>query len=245
MTRIKYGYLHWTDTDIFIQKIENISQAVSQENVNDFSINDVLEIYNILRWMQSDKMIYQKQEELNQLSLQYEKILEKYLGRYMNHIIDENFQNLYDEIEWEYKEDFWTLFERYKIYKKVSSGTFKKVIYKSRVLITQILEHSQIVKLYTEVLREWFLNTPDAAKILLDKYEIHPLNTKHSICLPELSEDDINEIFMNYINSPLAHINYLEIIYGVRSNAQLPISDKAKLNAIRGGTGEPMPVLYI
>ena len=68
MTRIKYGYLHWTDTDIFIQKIENISQAVSQENVNDFSINDVLEIYNILRWMQSDKMIYQKQEELNQLS---------------------------------------------------------------------------------------------------------------------------------------------------------------------------------
>ena len=39
MTRIKYGYLHWTDTDIFIQKIENISQAVSQENVNDFSIN--------------------------------------------------------------------------------------------------------------------------------------------------------------------------------------------------------------
>ena len=38
---------------------------------------------------------------------------------------------------------------------------------------------------------------------------------------------------MNYINSPLAHINYLEIIYGVRSNAQLPISDKVKLNAAR------------
>ena len=233
MTRIKYGYLHWNDTDIFIQKIENISQKVTQDNVNDFSINDVLEIYNILCWMKSDKKIYQKQEVLSQLSLQYEKILEKYLGRYMNHIIDENLQNLYDEIEWEYKEDFWTLFERYKIYKKVSSGTFKKVIYKSGVSITQILEHSQIVKFYTEVLREWFLNTPDAAKILLDKYEIHPLNTKHSICLPELSEDDINEIFMNYINSPLAHINYLEIIYGVRSNAQLPISDKVKLNAAR------------
>ena len=44
MTRIKYGYLHWTDTDIFIQKIENISQKVTQDNVNDFSINDVLEI---------------------------------------------------------------------------------------------------------------------------------------------------------------------------------------------------------
>ena len=103
MTRIKYGYLHWNDTDIFIQKIENISQKVTQDNVNDFSINDVLEIYNILCWMKSDKKIYQKQEVLSQLSLQYEKILEKYLGRYMNHIIDENLQNLYDEIEWEYK----------------------------------------------------------------------------------------------------------------------------------------------
>ena len=71
MTRIKYGYLHWTDTDIFIQKIENISQKVTQDNVNDFSINDVLEIYNILRWMKSDKKICQKQEVLNQLSLQY------------------------------------------------------------------------------------------------------------------------------------------------------------------------------
>ena len=98
MTRIKYGYLHWTDTDIFIQKIENISQKVTQDNVNDFSINDVLEIYNILRWMKSDKKIYQKQEVLNQLSLQYKNILEKYLGRYMNHIIDENFQNLYGNI---------------------------------------------------------------------------------------------------------------------------------------------------
>ena len=47
MTRIKYGYLHWNDTDIFIQKIENISQKVTQDNVNDFSINDVLEIYNL------------------------------------------------------------------------------------------------------------------------------------------------------------------------------------------------------
>lgn len=233
MTRIKYGYLQWTDANIFIQKIENISQKVTQDNVSDFSINDALEIYNILCWMKSDKKIYHKQEELNQLSLQYRKILEKYLGRYMNHIIDENFQNLYDEIEWKYKEDFWTLFESYKIYKKVSSGTFKKVIYKSRVSITQILEHPQIVKFYSEVLREWFLNTPDAARILIDKYEIHPLNMKHPIYLPELSEDDINEILLNYINSPLAHINYLEIIYGVRSNAQLPISDKVKLNAAR------------
>lgn len=165
MKRIKYSYFQWIDTDTIIQKIKTIGRQVTQGEAPLFSVNDALEIYNILCMMKSDKKIYPKQDEFNQLSLQYEKILEKYLGRYMNSIENENFQKLYDEIEWEYIEDFWTLFEKFKIYKKVSDETFKKVIYKSNISIEQILNHSQIVKHYTEILREWFLNTPDAACI--------------------------------------------------------------------------------
>ena len=57
------------------------------------------------------------------------------------------------------------------------------------------------------------------------------------IYLPELSKEEINQIFMNYIEVPYANINVLETIMNICFSNELPISNKVKLAAKRRRDG--------
>lgn len=131
--------------------------------------------------------------------------------------IDEiNIINTIDSVDHTYKEDFWELFDKYKVYNRISDKKFDEVL-KNTYTLEMISDLKNIVKYYESVIREHLLKYEDSEIILLDKYEIVRENNQKQIYLPdELTGEDKELILKNYIESQNPNLNYLRVIFNMR-----------------------------
>ncbi len=201
------------------------------------TINDILEYEHVRRLTSKLKEISDEWKKRISGFEEHIKQINEFIGRYFACIDNQNCRQIYNELELIYKEDFWELFEKYKVFKKVDSFVFEDIIMNSQSSIYHILGCKGIVQNYSEAIKHYFMCNWDAAKILLDKNEISLTRRNKMIYLPELSKEEINQIFMNYIEVPYANINVLETIMNICFSNELPISNKVKLAAKRRRDG--------
>lgn len=200
--------------------------------VND--INDVLELYNISKmfnhelylhsWTSSDKETFKEQVAKNKITI----------GLYMSKIDDNNLLDHYKDIISDYIHSFWELVNDQKVYKRISDDVFKNLLLNKKLLINEILKHKGIVQHYGNALRGFLLNYPKSAEILLDAYEVlDPFKTTELYIPKSLTTVDKEQIISNYLDSPDANLNYIELITTMRSRDEIVISDKIRLKAMR------------
>ena len=201
------------------------------------TINDILEYEHVRRLTSKLKEISDEWKKRISVFEEHIKKINELIGRYFGCIDNQNCKQIYNELELIYKEDFWELFEKYKVFKKVDSFVFEDIIMNSQSSIYHILGCKGIVQNYSGVIKHYFMCHWDAAKILLDKNEISLTRRNKMIYLPELSNEEINQIFMNYIEVPYANINVLETIMNICFSNELPVSNKVKLAAKRRRDG--------
>ena len=201
------------------------------------TINDILEYEHVRRLTSKLKEISDEWKKRISGFEEHIKQINEFIGRYFACIDNQNCRQIYNELELIYKEDFWELFEKYKVFKKVDSFVFEDIIMNSQSSIYHILGCKGIVQNYSGVIKHYFMCHWDAAKILLDKNEISLTRRNKMIYLPELSNEEINQIFMNYIEVPYANINVLETIMNICFSNELPVSNKVKLAAKRRRDG--------
>lgn len=201
------------------------------------TINDILEYEHVRRLTSKLKEISDEWKKRISVFEEHIKKINELIGRYFGCIDNQNCKQIYNELELIYKEDFWKLFEKYKVFKKVDSFVFEDIIMNSQSSIYHILGCKGIVQNYSEAIKHYFMCHWDAAKILLDKNEISLTRRNKMIYLPELSKEEINQIFMNYIEVPYANINVLETIMNICFSNELPVSNKVKLAAKRRRDG--------
>lgn len=198
----------------------------------DYSMEDIIDYYNIGHLIEEkdkiNKSIFNYEEEKLK---EYEKKIKQVTGKFMNFIDDSNCKEIYDQLDIEWREDFWKLFAEFKVYSHVGERTFEDILFNSEIAIYDILKYRYIVKTYARIIKKWLLEYWDSAEILLDKYVIG--KNKEDINLPELDRKDIDNIFMHYISSPYPHINRLEIIQNIKNTKQFTVSDKIKANAVK------------
>ena len=195
------------------------------------TINDILEYEHVIKLTSKLEGI---SDEWKKHISEFEeciKQINELVGRYLGCIENQNCKQIYDELELIYKEDFWELFEKYKVFKKIDPFVFEDIIMNSTCSIYHILGRKCVVQNYSEAIKHYFMRHWDAAKILLDKNETFLTKRNKGIYLPELSREEINQIFMNYIDAPYANINILETIMNICFSNELPISNKVKLAA--------------
>lgn len=167
----------------------------------------------------------------------YKKIIEQFnpiIGKFFGTIIDSNIVEEYLKVDIDYRNDYWSLFENYKVYKRISENVFSRLINLSEVSLYDILRHHTLVQYYGTVVRNKMLKDNLSAKILLDKYEMKHPGEPLQIYLPnELTNADKELIIHNYIKSEDANLNLLEVIQNLQSTAEFSISDRTKLMAKR------------
>ena len=198
----------------------------------DYSMEDIIDYYNIGHLIEEkdkiNKSIFNYEEEKLK---KYEKKIKQVTGKFMNFIDDSNCKEIYDQLDIEWREDFWKLFAEFKVYSHVGERAFEDILFNSKIAIYDILKYRYIVKAYARIIKKWLLEYWASAEILLDKYVIG--KNKEDINLPELDRKDIDNIFMHYISSPYPHINRLEIIQNIKNTKQFTVSDKIKANAVK------------
>lgn len=132
------------------------------ENKKDYNINDIIELYNITKYV--DTECYKKYK-LNWSEDDISKIkdvIKKYKGiiaRYIKSISNENITTKYMEIKddyYDYREDFFELLEKYKVYENISECIFSELLHTPKVFLEYILRNKNMTYYHGNAIRERF-----------------------------------------------------------------------------------------
>ena len=138
MSRIKYYSSSDLSTGHNLIKCEEIlNQFDEEKEYND--VNDVLELYNITLFFDNElKLLKWSDVEYEN----YKKISGKMKGKvykFFSSIRNDNFKVMYDEVLFEYKDDFWLLFNDNIGRLNIDSKTFDDVLNSNHINIYDIL----------------------------------------------------------------------------------------------------------
>lgn len=228
--RIKY----YSKSDLSIgwnlQKIEEIIKEYDEKR-KDYKINDIIEFYNITKFL--DNELYLKNwdkdyiDDLKNINIK----LKASIGRHFNNIKNKNIYEIFNSIEIRYKEDFFEIFENYKLYNRINQTSFNRLISNTHIL-ELVLRNKKITEVYTDIIIKKFQKYNDSALILMNKYVLERNDNEELYIPKKLTIVERENIFIKYIKSREANLNYLRVILNIESNPNvLLISDKTKLLA--------------
>ena len=213
-----------------LQKGEHILRGdIKQEYVD---INDILELYNIKKYI--DKELYLKSWTTDDINNFKQKIVSfgKIIAQFMSAITNENFDQIYQNIIFDYEKSFWELINNLNLSKNISKDKLLGVLENKSYIKYEILQNKQIVEHFDKVLKTFFLNHPESAEIVLSVYEVKKDNNESPYYLPKsLTVEDKENIIINYLNSSQTNINYVSLIPNARNQTDFKLSDKTRLLA--------------
>lgn len=214
---------------IHLEKIE--TYIVPQ--FEDINVNDAIEFFQIKLYF--DDGFCPKEwtnEQYNQFSKKQRDLFSLTM-RFFNCLNDNNIVDEYEKVELDYKEAFWELFNKCKLYNKISPDVFADILHSKYVAPNHIFEKNNIVKEYGEILREYIKQNLYMVKILIDAYE-QDFKEGNKLYLPdELTGDEICNCFDIYIQSAQADFYSLESIFQMKCTDRFPVTDELRLKAKR------------
>lgn len=215
-----------------LKKGEDILRNPTKSNYT--NINDVLELYNIKKYIDNDLYLHgwtpKDITNFKQKVSEYGKII----GQFMSNIDDSNVIQLYEDTCREYISSFWELVNNQSIFKRISNTNLNLILSKEPHIIRTILSHKKIVEHYNTELRNFLLTYSGAAEILLSIYEVKDEFRNDQKFVPKsLSIEDKENIISDYLDSDNTNLNYIGLIQNVKSRSDFKISDKTRLKAKR------------
>ncbi|RCW28768.1 hypothetical protein [Marinilabilia salmonicolor] len=198
------------------------------------NINDVLELYNIKKYI--DNELFLKDWTVEDIDDFKQKVNEygKIIGRFMSNINNDNIIDLYEETLHSYIGSFWELVNNQNVFKRISKNTFSSILSNEPHLIHEILTHQALVKYYDTEIKSFLLTYSNSAEILLSFYEVQDEFKRNQEFIPKsLSIEDKEKIISNYLDSNDINLNYIGLIQNVRNRSEFKISNKTRLQAKR------------
>lgn len=236
MGRVKFYSIYDMNISENLSNIKKIVENFNNEKT-EYNINDIIEFYNITKYI--DTKCYKNclLDWTERDILKIEKTVKKYksiISCYLKSISNETIIVIYKEIDYCYKEDFFKLLEKYKIYEKISEQAFDILLHTKSVFLEYILYNKKMTYYYGNIIRQRFFEDIESAEIILDYYEAKSINNEKTIYFPKvLTSQDKEEIIKKYVNSENPNLNYLILINNIRNREELSISDKTRLESIR------------
>lgn len=232
MERVKFFSVNDMASGYYLRKIETLFKQYGEgKEVED--INVVIELYNVKKYF--DNKLYLKDWTPDDIKL-YENRVRSYLGviaKFIKSITNDSFEKTYNQVDRQYKDDFWELVEKFKIYESITQDEFREFMNNSKVWLHELLTHKDITEYFGAIIRDYMLSDCLSAELLLNKYEMKHIRDKETLYFPKkLSNTDKETIIINYIDSKNPNLNYLRLIANIQSNKdKLEISPKTILKS--------------
>lgn len=232
MERVKFYSVHDIMCGHNLRNSEHLLREYQAgREIND--INDIIEIYNVKKYFENRIYLSDWSQEM---IICYENLIKSYFRKvatFFKLINDDTIVNYYDTVDRSYKDDFWELVEKFKVYENISEVAFGKFIQYKHVWLYEILKHKSITKYFGESIRSYMLQNSSSAKLLLEEYEMKHIDLKKPLYFPnELSNADKEIIIKDYLESETPNLNYVQLIANVQScKDKLELSPKTKLLA--------------
>jgi hypothetical protein len=215
-----------------LSKGEHILRKETLLNYTD--INDILELYNIKKYIDNDLYLRDWSQEdikdFKQKATEYGKVI----GQFMSKIDDSNVVDLHEKILHAYVDSFWEIVNNQKVFKRISKSNFSDIFSNEPHLMHEVLKHSALVSHYDAEIKSFLLTYPLSAEILLSVYEVQNDFRRIQKFIPKsLSIEDKENIVSSYLDSNNVNLNYLRLIQNARNETNFRISDRTRLKAKR------------
>ncbi len=231
--RVKYYSTNDLSAGFYLKRIEDIicNFVVEKKRVD---INEIIELYNIQQFFHNRiYSIHWTKQQLNDYS-EIVSDFSKVIGKFFSGINIDTIESMFDTIYYDYRNDFWKLIEKYKVYDKISVEQFRKIISNKHFILNDVLKCKNIVKKFSGEIITYMEKNPFCAEIILSYYlEKHDRNIESLYFPVELSNEKKTLILDKYIASNSSNINYLKLIFESNSTNNLRLPDRLKLKAKR------------
>ncbi len=231
-----YGIKFYGVNDLTIGEHLERSAAILEsfdKNEDYADINRVIELYNVQELVNSGVSLKDWDEERINHYKKLCKPIMKILGKFFGKISDENFQQMYQSVCIGYIEDYWKLFVKFEVFKRVSKQKFADYLNSPETTLWVLLQQAELVKYYGKEFADIMRISSQTPQLIISKF-LKKCEQKCSYHFPkELSQSEYEGILQNYINSETANLNYLQLLAHAQSSKECPISDKLKLSAKR------------
>ncbi|HYE08886.1 MAG TPA: hypothetical protein VEF53_01755 [Patescibacteria group bacterium] len=214
--------------------LDEIVKKVSDKAIElEWGITDVLDFHNVLKYISierfSDYIVKQTGIDIKT----YEKMIMKKIGLFIgNH--KEDYITLYDDIEFDKTDDFFEIFQAFKLYELMEASDFKHFLVKENVHIYTILKFKRLTEYFDNEVKEVLLSDSSNAEIILSK-----LLKENDLNLPQsLTESEALRLIDEYIDSSQVNLNVLRQIITFPVGKTFNITDKIKLHASRKAKDE-------
>lgn len=199
----------------------------------EWGITDVLDFHNVLKYISIERF---SNHIVNETSIDiktYEKRIKQKIGMFISCHKDV-FIKLYDEIDFDNTDDFFDVFEDYKLYQRIEINNFRRFLEKENVHIYTVLKFKRVTEYFDEAVKVVLLSNSMNSEIILSKY----LKEDDLILPPSLTETQTLSLIDEYIDSLLVNINVLRKIITFPAGHGLNIPDKIRLHAKRKAKDE-------
>lgn len=232
--RIKYYGIRDLATSFYLKPTMKLLDNFN-ETKTDYSINDILEIYNVLLYV--DNLALPKNIEKQKLDeyIALKPKLHKTIATFFNAVTERNVLTIISEVKFDYHDDLLILLARYKRYDNINSDVMLRALRSSKVAIWSLLANKDIVNKYDQDIRTLILSDPNNAEQVIHKY-LERKERREVHLPPSFTKDDAHSLLESYINGTGANPNYLQLIANARVIPNAGIDDKIKLLAKRKHT---------
>lgn len=232
LERVKFFSINDLSINYYIKIVEEkLNNFAKNKKYQD--IEDILELYNVKLFIENK--IFLKTWEEYQIIEYKNKIydIDAILKNFFIKINDKSITEILSKLKILYSDDFWELFEKYEVFKKINKESFKKIINKKEIPILKILSHKKLVQYYEEAIKEYFIKNIDkSAELLIDTFLSEKNENEKQLFIPKsLTKDDRIEILNTYVSDELKKFNYLKIILKSSSQKDLILTPFLKIKA--------------
>lgn len=230
MDKVKF----YSTTDLaashYLSKAENL--ILDFEEDQGHTINDILELYNCTLYIENKMFFAQWSNEHKEQLKRICKGIKSYIALYFSSIDKLNIELLAETLHWQYREDFLKLFVQYHLKDRIDENTFATLLSKNLFSIPEVSQQLQLVENYGTVIKHFVLENPSNIELLFDKYVVDSKTNKKQLYLPKsLKKNELNALISNYIDSPEANTNYLQLIINNHNTKDFSVTDEHRWKA--------------
>ena len=232
-SRVKFYSKYDMSVGFYIRRVANIIENFNAEKtITD--INEILELYNIQLFISNNIYPTHWDEQQRKNYTEVAKLFSKTIGIFFSEININLLDQFFETLEYDYRDDFWELIEKYNVYEKVSRSMFIKLLSSKKFYLTQVLRCKKIVNYFSDEILSYMESNVKSATILLKYYLLEHGKERERYYFPKgLTDEKVLFLFEKYVSDPSANSNYLKLLYECKTINTLGIPDKLKLKAKR------------
>lgn len=215
---------------IFKERLDTILASID----NMQSMDDVMEIYNIVEYIENiDAIDGMPEPDKQQYRIQLPSLKRK-IGEYFSNITANNFDEQIKTMDTNYARDFWCIMCSFKKNAGISHEKFKKYLDENPHHVDDILAQKDLSKQFSGVIYQHLVEQPYAIRFIISALLERPRQPQPTLYIRQtFSSEQLKALYIAYIESDHPHINMLKLLRVSQNDVQIGLDDEVRLSAKR------------